>query len=594
MRDERINPGQRHLGRWLTGLSLMAVMLSCGYPPTASTGAPPAPALRRPNVLFVLTDDQGIGDLSLHGNDSIRTPNMDALFQRSARFDRFYVDPVCAPTRASFLSGLYAPRTGSIYVTRRRETMATEIKTLAEYLGEAGYRTGLFGKWHNGATFPVDPVGQGFDRFLGFTMGHFNDYFNGELTNETGAAVPFHREMTDVLTDTAIHFMEVEAPFFALVAYQGPHTPVQVADDHWNAVAERGLTPYNTGIYAMVESIDEQLGRLLAALEQSGKLENTIVVFATDNGPNGDRYRMGLRGWKTMIDEGGTRVPFAIRLPGAHPANGQVFTTPAAHIDLLPTLLDYLELPVPPDLDGVSLLPVLSGDTLPHRYLYTFRQAFVFDPEHGSMRDRDYIYVRRTAGVHELYALGADPGQTRNVFLDLPGVGQRMAAAYDTMAHDLHRTDRVAPPIQLHGGSGTVRLLAHEGEPQRDNHFSARGGFANDWIEDLRGPGLTWPVAIDAAATYEITVHYHLEAATDRTLSLGTEQGALGTVSLPPRRSVRLPVADRVDRGDIYPRRWPAAVLPAVTIPRGTQLLTLSGSADAGLWIKEITLRRLP
>ncbi|MGB3799808.1 MAG: sulfatase-like hydrolase/transferase, partial [Lewinella sp.] len=132
----------------------------------------PSPTLpeQPPNILFILTDDQGVGDLSIAGNDSLHTPNMDALLRSGARFDRFYVSPVCAPTRASFLSGRYHPRTGAVYVTRRRETMVDTLQTLPEYLRPLGYRTGLFGKWHNGATFPYLPGSQGFDEFLGFTL----------------------------------------------------------------------------------------------------------------------------------------------------------------------------------------------------------------------------------------------------------------------------------------------------------------------------------------------------------------------------------------------------------------------------------------
>ena len=142
------------------------LLCTCGTPvsPAPSRGAPAT--TDRPNILFILTDDQGIGDLSLHGNDSLRTPNMDALLTAGARFDRFYVSPVCAPTRASFLSGQYHPRTGAVFVTRRRETMDDGVVTLVEHLQSAGYRTGLYGKWHNGATFPYHPGGQGFEEFL--------------------------------------------------------------------------------------------------------------------------------------------------------------------------------------------------------------------------------------------------------------------------------------------------------------------------------------------------------------------------------------------------------------------------------------------
>ena len=378
-----------------------------------------------PNILFILTDDQGIGDLSLHDNDSIRTPNMDALLSSGAKFDRFYVSPVCAPTRASFLSSQYHPRTGAVFVTRRRETMAAEVKTLPEYLRKAGYRTGLFGKWHNGATKPYDPAGQGIDEFLGFTLGHFNDYFSGELENERNEIVPFSGDLTDLLTDTATAFMlaDDERPFFTMLTYQASHTPVQVADDHWNAVASRGLTDYNTGIYAMIESIDEQIGRMLADLDRGGVLDNTIVIFSTDNGPNGDRYRMGLKGTKGQVDEGGVRVPFVINFPDNHElatSNGSRTDTPAAHIDLLPTLLDIIGESIPTDIDGKSLRPLLTGrlvlgNTLLDRPIYAFKQGYTYTGYPGSVRSHNELVIMRGSDDFSWYTIGADPGQRVNL-----------------------------------------------------------------------------------------------------------------------------------------------------------------------------------
>jgi arylsulfatase A len=465
-----------------------------------------------PNVLFILTDDQGYGDLSMMGNDSIETPNMDALLQSGAFFDRFYVSPVCAPTRASFLSGLYAPRTGAVFVTRRRETMDDGILTLPEYLRHAGYRTGLFGKWHNGATFPYHPAGQGFEEFLGFTLGHFNDYFEGELVNERDEIVPFVGDLTEILTDTASHFMQQESsqPFFCMLTYQAPHTPVQVSDKHWDRVSQRGLTPYNTGIYAMIESIDEQIGRLLEELEQAGKLENTLIVFATDNGPNGDRYRVGLKGTKGHVDEGGVRVPFGIKFPGEHPANGRKIVTPAAHIDLVPTVLDLVDLPIPEKLDGHSLLPLLQpkhNDTFNlNRYIYAFKQGYDFKPYPGSMRDRNFLYVLRGPDKHELYQLDKDLGQrtdimaTKQAFLaGLRARGRKMAETYAAFASTVARPDLVAPPIDLDAAPGPIRLLAHEGEPRGKTHFMDQYGWANDFFVDLGPEGAYWPVETEKA-----------------------------------------------------------------------------------------------
>jgi arylsulfatase A-like enzyme len=546
-----------------------------------------------PNILFILTDDQGIGDLSLHGNDSIQTPNMDALLQSSARFDHFYVSPVCAPTRASFLSGLYAPRTGAVFVTRRRETMDDGIMTIPEYLRHAEYRTGLFGKWHNGATAPYDPGSQGFEQFLGFTLGHFNDYFKGELQNEKNELVPFSGDLTQIITDTAAHFMLQQSPypFFCMLTYQAPHTPVQVADKYWDKVKKRGLTDYNTGIYAMIESVDDRIGQLLDRLEKAGKLENTVVIFSTDNGPNGDRYRMGLKGTKGQVDEGGVRVPFGIRMPGNHPANGKVFSSPSAHIDLVPTLLELVDLPIPEHLDGRSLLPLLEDNEGAgvSRMIYAFKQGYDFSPWPGSMRNGQSLYVRRTETDHELYDLVDDPEQQQN----LAGVNHEevaaFAEAYAAFAATVSRPDLVAPPIDLDAARGPIRLLAHEGEPMGKTRFQDQYGWANDFFVDLDPDGAMWPLVTKRGGTFTATIRYHLDADQARTLVLGTDKGKEARVSLPPAVTTQIPVADRVKREEVYPRKWAEASVE-ITIPSGTESLWISGGAGDNLWVKEISL----
>ena len=604
-------------------LPLVVILTYFGCSPPSSPAAPPE-ADTRPNVLFILTDDQGIGDLSLHGNDSIRTPNMDALLASSVRFTRFYVSPVCAPTRASFLSGQYAPRTGAVFVTRRLETMHDGVTTLPEYLRQAGYRTGLFGKWHNGATFPYHPAGQGFDEFLGFTLGHFNDYFSGELRNERDEAVPFAGDLTQILTDTASHWMRNggEAPFFAMLAYQAPHTPVQVADPYYDAVADRGLTDYNTGIYAMIESVDDRIGQLMNDLERSGLLENTIVIFSTDNGPNGNRYRMGLRGTKGHIDEGGVRVPFGIRLPGSHRMNGKTVELPAAHVDVLPTLLDYtkIEFTNEENFDGVSLQPLLEfpfdqgtspGDPLDSllrfyhfRPIYTFRQGERYDPDYGSVRNSRYLYVTRGTGRREFYDLLRDTSQLndlwgKDTFL-MHQYAEPMAEEYHRFAREISPPDSiVGPPIDLDAAPGEIRLLAHEGEARSTARFSDRYGWANDWLVNMGAA--TWPITTQATVAYTITLKYHVAGMRSPYISVSVApgNGHHVDVTLPYAQSIQLPVPDRYPRKEVYPRDWAEYTLPTqLTIPAGTQELTVgtwvNGDNPPGMspwWLKEVVLR---
>jgi arylsulfatase A-like enzyme len=576
-------------------LGLFLGTLGC----TADQSPPQAPpSVDPPNILFVLTDDQGYGDLSLHGNDSLDTPNMDAFLRSSARFDRFYVSPVCAPTRASFLSGQYAPRTGAVFVTRRRETMSDSIATIAELLQDAGYRTGLFGKWHNGATFPYHPAGQGFEDFLGFTLGHFNDYYDGTLQNEYDQRVPFSGDLTRVLTDTATRFMLEESarPFFCMLTYQAPHTPVQAPDSLWQKYQDRGLSDYNAGIYAMIENVDHQFGRLLDSLDAAGILDNTIVVFSTDNGPNGDRYNRNLRGHKAQVDEGGVRVPFGIRLPANHPANGKMLETPAAHIDLLPTLLELVghAEKIPDNLDGKSLVPVLEGDAsgFDGRFIYAFIQGYNFSSYPGSMRNQEYLYVLRHADEHELYDLHEDEAQQRNLFGQLDGLGQEMANTYAKFAATVSRPDLVAPPIDLDAAPGPIRLLAHEGEPRGKTHFEEANGWANDFFVDLGQDGAYWPIRNRQDALFNVEIAYHLEGEEARTLVLSDASGNARTIRLPAAVTNQLPVADRVPRKEVYPRNWARATLKDLRIRGGATALTISAPDLPGLWIKELTLVR--
>lgn len=563
---------------------------------TVSYGQGVDTTMRSPNVLFILTDDQGIGDLSLHGNDSIRTPHMDYLLRSGVQFDRFYVSPVCAPTRASFLSGQYHPRTGAISVTRRLETMDDGVVTLAEQLQGAGYRTGLYGKWHNGATYPYHPGAQGFDEFLGFTMGHFNDYFVDTLRDEQDRAVPFDGYLTEVLTDSALHFMtqaeEAVEPFFCMLTYQAPHTPIQVPDVYYDRVSQRGLSLFNTGVYAMIESIDDQIGRIVERLEEAGQLANTIIVFATDNGPNGYRYRMGLKGVKGHVDEGGVRVPFGIKLPAGHPANGTTVATPAAHIDLLPTLQDLLGLPVDTSLDGVTLKPLLESDTLDHRYIYTFKHTDDYTGYPGSMRDQRYLYVASDSSSHELYDLIADPGQRNDIYGEA-GPGPAMAATYRDFAVSIARPDLVAPPIDLDAAPGAVRLLAHEGYPLGNAGFKEGHGWANDFFVNVGAEGAYWPVTTRESDDHNIGLAYHLSGTDSLTVIVATDTGSELTVVLPARHTEQLSPPDRYPRIEVYPRAWGTTELGTLMIPAGTQRLTVRTPQalppGVDFWVKELT-----
>jgi arylsulfatase A-like enzyme len=327
--------------------------------PLLAAGSPP-------NVIVILTDDQGWGDLSLHGNPHLETPHLDALAHSGARLDRFYVSPVCAPTRASLLTGKFHQRTGVHGVTRGQENMSLDEVTLADLFKEAGYATGIFGKWHNGAHYPYHPNGRGFDQFVGFCAGHWSNYFDA-LIEENGKPHRSKGYMTDYLTDRAIELhrgkrQERRNPFICYIPYQTPHTPYQVPDEPFEKYTAMGLDPQLACLMAMCENIDNNVGRVLAALEEMKIREETIVIFFSDNGPNRYRFNGGLKGRKGSVDDGGMRVPSFVSWPGTIPSR-LIVDEVTAHIDLLPSLMGWIGRDdlIPVGIDGRSLAPLLTG-----------------------------------------------------------------------------------------------------------------------------------------------------------------------------------------------------------------------------------------
>ncbi|MBW2416809.1 MAG: arylsulfatase, partial [Deltaproteobacteria bacterium] len=341
----------------------------------------------RPNVVLVMSDDQGLGDFSHAGHGVLATPNLDRLAAASPQVKRFYVSPVCSPTRACLMTGRYNYRTRVVDTWIGRSMMEPDEVTVAEILNAAGYATGIFGKWHLGDCYPLRPIDQGFEVALvhrggGLAQpseppanaGRYTDpilFRNGEEVQTKGYC-------TDVYFDAALEFIDAslaaERPFFAYVATNAPHGPYgDVPEDLYEKYAESDLEPTLRGksdqvdreakICAMVENIDRNVGRLLDHLERRGITRETIVVFLNDNGPVGGRYTRGLRGSKSSVYEGGIRAPLFVRWPGQLSPATEVEPI-TAHIDLLPTILAATGVPVPSGLhlDGRDLLPLLKGE----------------------------------------------------------------------------------------------------------------------------------------------------------------------------------------------------------------------------------------
>lgn len=307
--------------RWRSFAGALLV-LSCLWVGAPAPAAEPAP---RPNVVVFLSDDQGWGDLSASGNTNLATPNIDSLARDGALFERFFVCPVCSPTRAEFLTGRYHARGGVRGVSTGQERLDLDEVTIAQMFKNAGYATAAFGKWHNGLQAPYHPNDRGFDEFYGFCSGHWGDYFDPPLEHNR-QFVRGRGFIIDDLTDHALEFISQHKskPFFCYLPYNTPHSPMQVPDEDWQRFEGKPLkqlasdpsaedVPKSRAALAMCENIDRNVGRVLAKLEELQLAQNTIVLYFCDNGPNSPRWNGGMKGLKGSTDEGGVRSPLLIR-----------------------------------------------------------------------------------------------------------------------------------------------------------------------------------------------------------------------------------------------------------------------------------------
>ncbi|MCA9138931.1 MAG: sulfatase-like hydrolase/transferase [Planctomycetales bacterium] len=471
-------------------------------------------ANERPNVLLIMTDDQGWGDLGSNGNEIIATPTLDHLAEQSVRLDRFYVSPVCAPTRAALLTGRYPERSGVAGVTSRLEVMRADETTIAELFRDAGYATGCFGKWHNGAQMPLHPNGQGFDEFFGFCGGHFNLY-DDPLLERNGVPVQTKGYITDVLTDAAIDFLSTnrDQPFFCYVPFNAPHGPFQVRQDLFDKYNNGKVSEKTAAVYAMVENIDSNVNRLLETLDRSQQTARTIVIFMTDNGPNGQRFNGGMRGAKGSIHEGGCRVPCLIRWPGV--IEPKTISQITGHIDILPTLAQWCDVALPKklDLDGKSLVRLIkdgSDDGLAGRSILTYRPNQLKLETFGKAAVRTNRHrLTIENGKAALFDMVVDPGQKTDIADQLPDIAKQMkehADRYFEMIRPSITETRVVP----------ISKQRPTFIPSVDATLSGRPGFADDirwahsWVDNWTDATdkIMWPVTFAESGRYQVTLHY--------------------------------------------------------------------------------------
>ncbi|WP_207506929.1 arylsulfatase [Telluribacter humicola] len=455
-----------------------ASILSChrntsGHKQTATSASP--------NIILIMTDDQGYGDLGVTGNPVIETPNIDALAKQSASMSHFYVSPVCSPTRASLMTGRYNYRTRVVDTYVGRSMMDSEEVTLAEALKTRGFRTGIFGKWHLGDAYPMRPNDQGFDEALVHFGGglaqpseplHNNRRYTDPILYHNGEEVQTQGYCTNVYFDRALSFIEQsqqqQKPFFAYIATNAPHDPFHdVPEELLAKYRKKGVSSALRGdfpnpekraedlarIYAMVDNVDQNVGKLMRKLDEWDLSENTIVIFMTDNGPQTTRYNGPFRGGKGQVWEGSIRTCFFMRWPERLKA-GTVSDRPVAHIDIMPTLLEAAGTSLPQDriIDGRSFLPLVEGKEVewPERTLYMqWHRGDEPKPFIAfAARAPRYKLLSPNGEKFELYDIQNDPSEKQNLADQLPEVVEKMKADYMTWFRDVSgtRPDNYAKP----------------------------------------------------------------------------------------------------------------------------------------------------
>ena len=584
-------------------LALLLFTPACGF----AGASEPAP---RPNVVLILTDDQGYGDLSCHGNPILRTPHMDRLHGESVRLTDYHVDPTCSPTRAALLTGRYSTRTGVWHTIQGRSLLAPGEVTLAERLREAGYRTGIVGKWHLGDNAPLRPREQGFD--FSFTHGgggvgqapdHWgNDYFGDTYTRfsrtpgDSGGDDPEGTEelvtvdgyCTDEWFAAADRFVtrndprRTGRPFFLTVATNAPHAPYRVPERWSRPYREAGVTGDRANFLGMIACIDARLGEFRARLDELGLAENTILIFTTDNGTAaGHRdagrpgFNAGMRGAKGSEYDGGHRVPFFLHWPAGGFDAGRDVDRLTAHVDVTPTLLSLCGVPPaaasPPEgppLDGRDLTPLLRGDAAnwPDRTLAVHSQRIEV-PE--KWRKFAVITDRwRLVGRDELYDIVADPGQTRNVAAENPGVVQRLRAAYESWWKSLEPTfddPFTEDLVRIAIGPGSTELCAHDWhQPEHGPLPWSQAAVRND-------PVTTgwWAIDVTQAGRYRLTLR-------DRPAAAEEDRSWAGRVSV----TVETRGRTRSSAQSTRTGRFPNPPIMVMTLPAGPAKLTAATTED--------------
>lgn len=466
----------------------------------------------RPNVILVLTDDQGYGDLSVHGNPVLETPVLDRLHDQSVRFHNFHVAPMCTPTRGELMTGRDAKDNGATMVNQGRSMMRAELPTMANIFKKSGYHTAHFGKWHLGDSYPHRPQDRGFEETVhhgawgvGSMADYYtNDYWDDRYSDENGEWEKYEGYCTDVWFDLAIEYLEKQAiredPFFMYLATNAPHGPHLVDDKYSDPYEEQGIKPRVAKFFGQIANIDENMGRLMAVLNKTGLAENTILIFMTDNGTARGHtvFNAGMRGHKTEPYEGGHRVPLFIRWPAGNIGEPRQVDELTRSTDLLPTLIDFCQLKKQENVafDGHSLAPRLRGK---EGHLADRKFVIEYDnpyrpKENKAVLWQDWRLVKNT----ELYDLSEDPDQQTDVAREHPEVVAQMQSYYNEWKNKTMPDYNKARYIHI-GSEQQNPLMLYSSDWQ--------GDYADGLWNLIEGDDIgSWRVQVETPGKYEITL----------------------------------------------------------------------------------------
>ena len=541
------------MGLATAGLSVASAIPGCSISQSANPKNK-----QRPNVILIITDDQGYGDLACHGNEIIKTPNMDKLHSQSTRLTNFHVGPTCAPTRASLMTGRYCNRTGVWHTVMGRSLLRKDETTLANVFSDTGYKTGFFGKWHLGDNYPFRPQDRGFGEVLAHGGGGITqapDYWNNDYFNDTyfhnGKPQKYTGYCTDIWFENAINFIEQNRskPFFCYITTNAPHGPFNVPQKYIDMYKDDPAVP-NPNFYGMITNIDENIGLLEKKLEDLKLIDNTILIFMTDNGTaagfrNGKGFNAGMRGTKGSQYDGGHRVPFFIRYP-----NGSI--TPAtdidcitAHVDVMPTLIDICNLTpkTKPAFDGKSLKPLLAGqkDNWPDRALITDSQRI----ENPAKWRRCAVMTDRYRLIDgkELYDMTADPGQKNNIAQTNPTIVKQLRSEYEKWWTSVsQRFDEYCNIIIGSDHENPTCLVAHDWHSIGDN--PKLPPWHQSHIRNASQTDGFWAVDIERTGTYRFKLQrWPNEANAGLNTSLPATEKVPGNFNFPKGKALNITTA---------------------------------------------------